>query len=76
MGFWDSAEVAKTNVVALASLPPSNTTRWTPRRKAEIVAAVRSGLISVDGACHRYNLTNEEFASWECLFEKYGVDGC
>ena len=75
VGFWDSPEAARTNLVALALLPPSNTTRWTPRRKAEIVAAVRSGLISVDGACHRYNITNEEFASWQRLFERHGVAG-
>src|SRR5579862_1255811 len=75
VGFWDSPEAARTNLAALALLPPSNTTRWTPSRKAEIVTAVRSGLISLDGACHRYKLTNEEFASWERLFEEDGVAG-
>ena len=75
VGFWDSPEVAKTQLTKIALLPPSSTTRWTPRRKAEIVAAVRSDLISPDGACHRYNLTSEEFASWLRLFEKHGVAG-
>ena len=32
------------------------------RRKAEVVAAVSGGLLSVDEACERYSLTLEEFA--------------
>jgi hypothetical protein len=34
-----------------ASLPPPNTKRWVVRRKAAVLAAVRSGEISVEGAC-------------------------
>ncbi|MBL4906929.1 MAG: DUF1153 domain-containing protein, partial [Sneathiella sp.] len=40
-------------------LPPRNTTRWVIRRKAEVVAAVRGGLISLDEACNRYKLSVE-----------------
>ena len=75
VGFWDSPEMAKTQLTKVALLPPPSTTRWTPRRKAEIVAAVHSGLISLDVACHRYNLTSEEFAAWRRRFEKHGADG-
>jgi hypothetical protein len=75
VGLWDSPEVAKTQVAKLALLPPPNTTRWTPHRKAEIVTAVSSGLISLDEAYRRYNLTSEEFASWQCGFERHGVAG-
>ena len=74
VGFWDSQEVAKTQLTKVALLPPS-TTRWMPHHKVEIVAAVRSGLISLDVACHRYNLTSEEFASWQRHFERHGVAG-
>jgi ribosomal protein S18 acetylase RimI-like enzyme len=36
------------------------------RRKAEIVLAVHGGLLSLDDACRRYQLTAEEFtAGWE-----------
>jgi hypothetical protein len=35
-------------------LPPENTQRWVIRRKAEVVAAVRGGLLSLDEACERY----------------------
>jgi hypothetical protein len=75
VGVWDSPEVARIKVLELALLPPPDATRWTPRRKAGIVAAVRIGLISLDEARRRYNLTNEEFASWQRLFEKHGVAG-
>ena len=56
-------------------LPPPNTKRWVVRRKAEVVAAVRSGLISLEEACKRYTLSIEEFASWQQLVEQYGVRG-
>jgi len=44
-------------------LPPPNTTRWTIRRKAAVVVAVRSGTITMEEALHRYQLTEEEFLS-------------
>ena len=50
--------------LTLENLPPVNTTRWVVRRKAEVVAAVNGGLLTVDEACARYSLTLEEFASW------------
>ena len=34
--------------LTLDSLPPVGTTRWVVRRKAEVVAAVNGGLLSVD----------------------------
>jgi hypothetical protein len=30
-------------------------------RKAEVVAAVRAGLLSLEDACRRYDLSTEEF---------------
>lgn len=56
-------------------LPPPNTKRWVIRRKAEVVAGVRSGLISLDEACQRYKLSVEEFISWQRLIERHGVLG-
>ena len=47
--------------LTLADLPPPSTRRWVIRRKAEVVAAVRGGLLSLDDACKRYTLTVEEF---------------
>ena len=56
-------------------LPPPNTKRWVIRRKAEVVAAVRGGLLTLDEACRRYTLSVEEFLSWQRAIEKFGMQG-
>jgi transposase-like protein len=56
-------------------LPPSNTVRWSPQRKASVVEAVRSGLIGLDEACRRYELSAEEFLEWQQALKVYGVGG-
>jgi hypothetical protein len=61
--------------LTLDSLPPPSTTRWVVRRKAEVVAAVNGGLLSVDEACARYGLTLEEFASWQRAVDRSGMPG-
>ena len=43
--------------------------------QAEGVAAVNGGLLSVDEACERYNLTLEEFASWQRSIDRSGMPG-
>ena len=53
--------------LTVADLPPQNTKRWVIRRKAEVVLAVRGGLLTLDEACDRYSLTNEEFLAWPDL---------
>jgi hypothetical protein len=55
-------------------LPPA-TTRWVVRRKAVLIKAVRSGVITLDEACSRYQLSSDEFASWLSALEKHGVHG-
>ena len=57
------------------SLPPPETTRWVVRRKAEVVAAVNGGLLTVDEVCQRYNLTMEEFAGWQRAIDRSGMPG-
>ena len=54
---------------------PSNTRRWVIRRKAEVVAAVRGGLLSLDEACQRYTLTVDEFLSWQQSIDQHGLAG-
>ncbi len=61
--------------LSLDSLPPADTRRWVARRKAEVVAAVRGGLLSFEEACTRYNLTPEEFSSWERAIDRHGLNG-
>lgn len=59
----------------LEDLPAPTTRRWVARRKAEVVAAVRGGLLTLEEACRRYNLSAEEYASWERLIDRHGLMG-
>lgn len=61
--------------LTVADLPPQNTRRWVIRRKAEVVAAVRGGLLSLEEACNRYTLTVEEFLSWQASIDEHGLAG-
>ena len=61
--------------LTVADLPPTNTKRWVIRRKAEVVAAVRGGLLSIEEACERYRLTVDELLSWQRSIEKHGLAG-
>ena len=61
--------------LTVADLPPPTTKRWVIRRKAEVVAAVRGGLLSLDEACERYSLTNEEFLGWQQSIDRHGMAG-
>jgi hypothetical protein len=61
--------------LTLDSLPPAGTTRWVVRRKAEVVAAVNGGLLSINDVCEHYDLTLEEFASWQRAVDRSGLPG-
>jgi hypothetical protein len=61
--------------LTIADLPPLNTKRWVIRRKAEVVAAVRGGLLSLEDACRRYTLTVEEFLAWQSSIDRHGLAG-
>lgn len=62
-------------LLTLATLPPPATLRWVVRRKAEVVAAVNGGLLTIEQACERYGLTLEEFVSWQRGVERSGLNG-
>jgi len=62
-------------LLTLDDLPPPETKRWVARRKAEVVAAVRAQLLTLDEACKRYNLSTEEFVGWEAAIDKHGLGG-
>jgi hypothetical protein len=53
-------------------LPSPETYRWVARRKAQVVAAVRTGLLGLEEACARYNISTEEFTSWERALDRHG----
>lgn len=56
-------------------LPAPDTKRWVARRKAVIVDAVRTGALTLDEACERYQLSVEEFHAWQKAVDAHGVAG-
>ncbi len=57
------------------ALPPADPVRWVARRKAEVVAAVHNGMLSMREACQRYKLSAEEFLEWERHYKQGGLTG-
>ena len=56
-------------------LPPTTIARWVPSRKADVVRAIRSGLIDHAEACSRYGLSDEELRLWERAIDAAGIAG-
>jgi hypothetical protein len=61
--------------LTITDIPVPGTTRWVIRRKAEVVAAVRGGLLSLEDACSRYRLAVEEFLAWQRSIDRHGLAG-
>ena len=61
--------------LTIDDLPKPSTKRWVMRRKAEVVAAVNGGLLTIDEVHERYSLTLEEFASWQRAMDRSGMKG-
>ena len=62
-------------VLTPLKLPAANTRRWMARRKAEVIAAVHGGLLTMAEACRRYSLSTEEFLEWERHYKQDGLEG-
>jgi hypothetical protein len=76
----DQAAAADTGAGASRSRPPTfalpaNCVRWVPQRKAEVVEAVRGGMLTLDQACERYALSIEEFLAWQHGISLFGLAG-
>ena len=63
-----------TDVLQVPELPRPGQ-RWTVRRKAVVVEAVRGGWMPIDEACLLYNISVDEFLAWERDLDRYGVPG-
>ena len=63
------------SALSLSDLPAANSQRWVMRHKANVVAAVRGGLISLEDVCLRYGVTTEEFLVWSSAFDRFGISG-
>ena len=49
--------------------------RWTMRRKAIVIQAVRGGWVPIEEVCALYNISVDEFLAWERDVDRYGVPG-
>jgi hypothetical protein len=54
---------------------PPPPTRWFPQRKAEVIASVMSGKLTLDAALERYALTVDELLSWQQQASRHGLAG-
>src|SRR6478609_2391652 len=72
---YANGDLAAETAGAMSELPSPDTKRWVVRRKAVVVQAVRSGMISLQEACRRYNLSVEEFVAWQQAIERHGIPG-
>ena len=54
---------------------PSPTERWTVRRKATVIRAVRGSWVPIEEVCELYDISADEFAAWERDVDRYGVPG-
>jgi hypothetical protein len=54
---------------------PSLSRRWTVRRKAAVVEAVRGGWVPIEEACRLYKLSVDEFLAWERDIDRHGIHG-
>lgn len=70
-----SGTLIETAPQSVEDLPLPTTRRWVIKRKAEVVAGVRAGLITIEEACKRYSLSVEEFLSWQRAIDRHGVRG-
>lgn len=60
---------------SLDDLPAPDTVRWTKYRKLAVVDAVENGLLTLDQASERYNLSAEELSAWKGRADRHGADG-
>jgi hypothetical protein len=61
--------------LTLDKLPSPKTRRWVIRRKAEVVYAVRGGLLSREEAIARYKISPDEFETWCRSVDRHGLRG-
>ena len=59
--------------VTPADLPSRTHKRWRSSDKAIVLVAVHTGVLSFEEACERYELSLDEFLSWQRWFESQGM---
>jgi hypothetical protein len=61
--------------IKIDDLPPPGITRWVIHRKAQVVAAVQAGALSLEEVCARYSVSVEEFQGWQKTLQRHGIYG-
>ena len=61
--------------VDLEALPENGEIRWVARRKAQVVLAISLGVLTMNEACRRYNISVEELNAWRKNFGHAGLNG-
>ena len=69
-----SSDVSHIEIAGLP-LPPPGSKRCTPDGKAAVVAAVRGRILTLDEACEQYELTVEEYLTWQHGIDLFGLAG-
>lgn len=59
----------------LVPVLPGPTERWTVRRKATVIQAVRGGWVPIEEVCELYKISVDEFLAWERDIDRHGVPG-
>ncbi|MGH1329450.1 MAG: DUF1153 domain-containing protein [Paracoccaceae bacterium] len=59
-------------VLTRADLPSPKTRRWVASRKAILVKAVAYGLVSEGEILKTYDLSEEEFRTWQAALNRHG----
>jgi hypothetical protein len=59
----------------IPSLPRLNE-RWTTRRKAAVIEAVRGGWVPIEEMCRTYSLSVDEFLAWERDIDRTASPAC
>jgi transposase-like protein len=54
---------------------PREVRRWTPARKAGVLAALEAGGLGIEVACRAYHLSPEEIAAWKRALDHHGLEG-
>jgi Protein of unknown function (DUF1153) len=70
-----SAGAVDSSLVVKVDLPPPDTRRWVVSRKVAVLSAVRTGAITADEACARYEISKEELLAWQHAFASQGLSG-
>ncbi len=70
-----AAELYPADELDLVPTLPKLTERWTVRRKATVIQAVRGGWVPIEEICEVYKISVDEFLAWERDVDRYGVPG-